>query len=237
MVEGFKLTAQKLKRILKVSINLPTGYDLNKDLYPAVLTFDGQYLFDFLDEKTKLMDLSISASHTRSIIIGIHSPKIEAWRMSELNPYYNGDNKEVETVLAIIYYDYIVHDLLPYLKRKYRISDDIYVLGFNEGAIAAAYMQYHYQIIKGMGLFNIPLELVNNKFYDDLEKDFDINKKIYLFKGEKVEGEITDFYNFYIRIMANHPTSVKLDYVDDAKNDFSGYEKYIGSFLEFIEEK
>lgn len=237
MVEGFKLTAQKLKRILKVSINLPTGYDLNKDQYPAVITFDGQYLFDFLDEKTKIMDLNVSASHTRSIIIGVHSPKIEAWRMSELNPYYNGDDKEVETVLAIIYYDYIVQDLLPYLKRKYRISDDIYVMGFNEGAIAAAYMQYHYPIIKGMGLFNIPLNLVSNKFFDDLEEHFDINKKIYLFKGEKVEGEITDFYNFYIRVLANHPTNIKLDYVDDAKNDFSGFEKYIGSYLEFIEEK
>ncbi len=237
MVEGFKLTVQKLKRILKVSINLPVGYDLNKDEYPCVLAFDGQYLFDFLDEKTKKMDLSISASHSRSIVVGIHSPKIEDWRMSELNPYYNGDKADVEPVLSIIYFDYIINELLPYLKRKYRISDDIYSLGFEEGAIAAAYLQYHYSIIKGMGLFNPPLDIVSNKFFEDIENKFDTSKKIYLYKGEKKEGEITDFYNFYIRLMAGHPDSIKLDYVEDSYNDFKGYEKYLGSFLEFIEEK
>ena len=237
MVEGFKLTVQKLKRILKISINLPVGYDLNKDGYPCVLTFDGQYLFDFLDEKTKKMDLNITASHSRSIIVGIHSPKIPDWRMSELNPYYNGDSKDVEPVLSIIYFDYIINELLPYLKRKYRISNDIYVLGFDEGAIAAAYLQYHYSIIKGMGLFNPNLNVVSNKFYEDIENKFDTSKKIYMYKGEKKEGEITDFYNFYIRLMAGHPEASKLDYVEDSKNDFSGYEKYLGSFLEFIEEK
>ena len=46
MVEGFKITAQKLKRILKVSISLPSGYDQNQDDYPCVLAFDGQLLFD-----------------------------------------------------------------------------------------------------------------------------------------------------------------------------------------------
>ena len=237
MVESFKLTAQKLKRILKVSISLPLGYDQNNDNYPAVLTFDGQYLFNFLDEKTKQMDLSVSASHNRCIVIGIHSPKIEAWRMSELNPYYNGTDESVEPVLSIIYYDYIIYDLLPYLKRKYRISDDLYVLGFNEGAIAAAYMQYHYSIIKGMGLFNPLLDLVNEKFYLDIENKFDENKKIYLFKGDKVEGEISDFYNFYIRLMALKPIYSKIDYVSEYKNDFKGFEAYLGSFLEFIEEK
>ncbi len=237
MVEGFKITAQKLKRILKVSISLPSGYDQNQDDYPCVLAFDGQLLFDFLDEKTKKMDLNVSASHSRTIVVGIHSPKIEAWRMSELNPYYNGSDTSVEPVLSIIYFDYIIYDLLPYLKRKYRISDDLYVLGFNEGCIAACYMQYHYKLIKGMGLFNPPLNLVNDKFYEDIENKFDENKKIYLYRGEKIDGEITDFYNFYIRLMAKKPINSKIDYVSDSNNNYDGFEKYLGSFIEFIEEK
>jgi len=237
MVEGFKLTVQKLKRILKVSISLPAGYDQNNDKYPCVLAFDGQLLFDFLDEKTKKMDLSVSASHSRSIIVGIHSPKIEAWRMSELNPYYNGNDASVEPVLSIIYFDYIINELLPYLKRKYRISDDIYALGFNEGTIAATYLQYHYSVIKGMGLFNPNLDIVNEKFYEDIETKFDVNKKIYLYKGDKVDGEITEFYNFYIRLEALKPISSKIDYVNDSDNTYSGFEKYLGSFIEYIEEK
>jgi len=237
MVEGFKLTVQKLKRILKISVNLPAGYDKNTDSYPAVLAFDGQYLFDFLDEKTKQMDINKTASFARVVTIGIHSPKIEAWRMSELNPYYNGNDKNVETVLSIIYFEYIIHELLPFLKKKYRISDDIYVLGFNEGAIAATYMQYHYEQIKGMGLFNPPLDIVSQKFYEDIEDKFDETKKIYLYKGEKKDGEISDFYNFYIRLMAKHPQNIKLDFIEDSKNDMNGFENYLGSFYEFIEEK
>ncbi len=237
MVEGFKLTVQKLKRILKVSISLPAGYDQNHDNYPAILTFDGQLLFDFLDEKTKKMDLAVSAMHSRSIVVGIHSPKIEAWRMSELNPYYNGSDTSVEPVLSIIYFDYIIYELLPYLKRKYRISDDIYTLGFNEGAIAAAYLQYHYNIIKGMGLFNPTLDLVSNKFYEEMEEKFDPSKKIYLYRGDKIDGEVTDFYNFYIRLMALKPDYSKIDYVSDSNNNYDGFEKYLGSCIEFMEEK
>lgn len=237
MVEGFKLTVQKLKRILKVSISLPAGYDQNNEKYPAIITFDGQLLFDFLDEKTKKMDLSVSASHSRSIIIGIHSPKIEAWRMSELNPYYSGNDPQVEPVLSIIYFDYIIYDLIPYLKRKYRISEDIYTLGFNEGAIAAMYLETHYDVIKGMGLFNPTLDIVNNKFYEDIENKFDTSKKVYLYKGDKIDGEISDFYNFYIRLMALKPEYSKLDYVSDSNNNYDGFEKYIGSFIEFMEER
>lgn len=237
MVEGFKLTVQKLKRILKVSINLPAGYDQNHEKYPAIITFDGQLLFDFLDEKTKKMDLAVSASHSRSIIVGIHSPKIEAWRMSELNPYYNGNDTQVETVLSLIYFDYIIYELIPYLKRKYRISEDIFTMGFNEGAIAAMYLNTHYEIIKGMGLFNPPLDIVDNKFYEDIESKFDPSKKIYLYKGDKKEGEISDFYNLYIRLMALKPLYSKLDYVSDSNNLYDGFEKYIGNCIEFMEEK
>ena len=140
--------------------------------------------------------------------------------MSELNPYYNGNDASVEPVLSIIYFDYIINELLPYLKRKYRISDDIYALGFNEGTIAATY-----------------LHIVNEKFYEDIETKFDVNKKIYLYKGDKVDGEITEFYNFYIRLEALKPISSKIDYVNDSDNTYSGFEKYLGSFIEYIEEK
>ena len=43
--------------------------------------------------------------------------------------------------------------------------------------------------------------------------------------------------NFYIRLMAKHPQNIKLDFIEDSKNDMNGFENYLGSFYEFIEEK
>ena len=58
MVEGFKLTAKKLKRYLKISTHLPKDYyETNKE-YPILLVFDGDLFFSFLTEDDKKINLA-----------------------------------------------------------------------------------------------------------------------------------------------------------------------------------
>ena len=234
MLEGFKITALKLKRKLKVSVSLPDIYYNLSDTYPLIIAFDGQNLFDFFLEKTKIIDTAKILESSRVIFVGLHSPNIEEWRLSELDPYYNGNKKDVDPILSYIYFDYIVNELIPYLKDKYRIND-IYLLGFEEGAIAALCMVYKYDIFKGAGLFNPNLDLCNLKMSSDLENHFKSDKKIYMFSGEKINEE-TKFFDLYIRLLSLGSTNVKLNYIDDL-NNYETYGNNLKDFIDFIEEK
>ena len=235
MLEGFKITALNLKRRLKVSVHLPDIYYNHDESYPLVIAFDGQDLFDFFLEKTKKINAEKILESKRAIFVGLHSPSIPAWRMSELNPYYNGNDKDVDPVLSYIYYDYIVNELLPYLKEKYRINDEIYLYGIEEGAISALCMVYKYDIFKGAGLFNPKLDLCNLKLSADLEKHFKVDKRIYMYSGEK-KNEPNKFFDLYLRFLSLGSTSVKLNYTDEI-NNYESYENNLSDFMDFIEEK
>lgn len=236
MVESFKITAQKLKRILKISVHLPHEYNLNNEVYPLILILDGQFFFNFINETTQKVNITEDLEKTKAICIALHSPKIEAWRISELNPYYNGNDETVDIVLSYIYFDYIVNDLIPLLKQRYRFSNEIYLCGFEESAIAALYMTYKYSIFNGAGLFNPSLSECNNKLNDDLQNNFTSKKKIYLYFGSKDTNEHEDnkFYSLYTRFEALKTEMLLLDYDSAKDNSFTSYKNSINNFFNFI---
>ena len=128
MPESFRLKALKLKRMLKINVVLPKKYDYNDHNYPLFIALDGQFLFDFMDEKTRKVNIEDEIINEDIIFVSLHSPNIPDWRISELNPYYNGNHEQVDKILAYIYADYIANDLIKFLKDKYRVSDDIYFI-------------------------------------------------------------------------------------------------------------
>ena len=142
MPESFRLKALKLKRMLKINVVLPKKYDYNDHNYPLFIALDGQFLFDFMDEKTRKVNIEDEIINENIIFVSLHSPNIEDWRISELNPYYNGNHNEVDKILAYIYADYIANDLIQFLKDKYRITDDIYLYSSDLSSILGIYMVY-----------------------------------------------------------------------------------------------
>ncbi len=240
MVEGFKLTAKKLKRYLKISTHLPKDYyETNKE-YPMLLVFDGDLFFSFLTEDDKKINLAkkLDEINSKFITIGLFSPKIPEWRISELNPYYNGDKSDVDTTLSINYYDYIINELLPILKVKYRLNNEIYLFGLNEGAIASIYMLYHYDI-NGAILFNPVLEECNDKLYEDINNSFDKSKRLYLYKGGKdiSDTELNNFYKFEEFIENKNPLYFMVDYDKNRDNSYDSIDKHINSSLELVKAK
>lgn len=237
MVEGFKITAQKLKRILKISVHLPKDYNNNDNDYPLVLALDGQLLFNFINENTQKINMAdVMSNYNNFILISLHSPSNPAWRMSELNPYYKGKDKTVDTVLSYIYYDYIVNELLPLLKQRYRFNEEIYLLGFYEGAIASLYMVYRYNIFKGAALYSPTLSICDKKLSYDLEKNFTYSKAIYMYSGSKDTNtdEDTLFYNLYTRFEALKCQKLYLDYDNESNNDYDDIKKHLNNSFNFL---
>lgn len=236
MLESFKLTAQKLKRYLKIHVNLPHSYRTTDKKYPLVLSFDGQYYFNFIKENTKKADIDNVINNYEIIFIAIQSPSNELWRESELNPYYNGKEKQIDKVLSYIFFEYIMHDLIPMFKERYRISNDLYVMGYGKGAIASTYMVNKYPEVKGCGLFSPDFTNVSDEIFTDLDNHYDKTKAIYLYKGERKESYDDSFYNLYLEYRKYEYEYVILDYTDE-KNDIKCVENHIATFLNFITEK
>lgn len=239
MLESFKITAQKLKRILKIHVNLPNDYIENDNKYPVIVAFDGQLLFNFINEDTKRINASeiIDNNPNKCIFIALQSPSIEAWRKSELNPYYNGKDETVDTVLSYIYFDYVAHELLPFLAGRYRFSDDFYLLGFNEGGIAALNMVYRYPIFKGAGIFNPTLNEASTKLIADLNKNFTSDKDIYIYYGEGEEQTDNSIYYVSAEIKKHNPHKFKMDLDSNDDNSYSAFERHLDNYLSFMLKK
>ena len=217
MRELLKITAQKLRRVLKIAIFLPDSYYTNEDNYKAIISFDGELFFNYLNEDTKKIDIDELLKGKRYIFIAISSPANPDWRISELNPYYNGNNEVIDKELAYNYSWYLNYELIPDLKEKYRISDEIYVLGMTEGANLALYLASH-KLYSGVGLLNYNFKDTDDRIYENV--DSIQYKKIYL-AGEA--NKLTDD-------LSNTDNDVYMD-------KFINYEDSIDKCIDFFEEE
>jgi len=239
MVEGFKLRALELKRNLKISIYLPNNYKEDLSIsYPLIITFNGEHLFKFIDSDKRKFDLNelFNESNSNYIVAGIHSPDRLDWLKSELNPYYKGNIETVDTSYSLNFSNYITNDLLPLLKLKYRINNTIYLMGFQDGAIAALNMTYMYDIYKGALIFNPNLNECNNNLYEDLLLRFQSKKRIYLYKGEinssKLDGEL--FYKLQTILERIGIEYFILDYDLNSDNSYDSYKDHLINALTII---
>lgn len=238
MVESFKIRAEHLKRYLKISVNLPREYNNNESSYPLVLVFDGQLFYNFLNEETRVIEMEkiIDSINKDFICITLQSPTIPEWRISELNPYYKGNNPSVDTVLSLIYYDYITKELLPILKERYRINDDIYLLGYQEGAIASLYMLYAYEDFKGAGLFSIPLNTCNEKYKDDIFNRCTCKKDLFLAYGGLGTDTKDDnlFYKLCTQLDSLKIEKLKYEFYENEDNSYDILKNHLKDFFNFI---
>lgn len=231
MHDSFKITANELKRYLKIGVLLPNTYSINEEKYPLVIVFEGDLFFNFIAEKTKRYDTDLICQNQNVIFLGLHSPTNPLWRTSELNPFYNGDNPEIDSSLARIYFDYIEFTLIPLLKEKYRFTN-IYTLGIQEGAIASLYMSVHSDLIKGSILINPKLDNVEYKNLKNDLNSMDKNTPIFLYQGEiSHNSNIKELY-----LDLNSSTN-SIEYIEsDDYNTFDNIELAIKKGLSFIQD-
>jgi predicted alpha/beta superfamily hydrolase len=230
MPESFRLKALKLKRMLKINVVLPKKYDYNDHNYPLFIALDGQFLFDFMDEKTRKVNIEDEIINEDIIFVSLHSPNIPDWRISELNPYYNGNHEQVDKILAYIYADYIANDLINFLKDKYRVSDDIYLYSSDLSSILGIYMIYRYDNFKGLGLFLPKIDDVDDKFKNDIIKNMKKDKKIYIYSGE---SDNDDYYKIY-QLLDKQTNNIMLDYIEDENDDYENIKKHVNTYFDYL---
>ena len=236
MVEGFKITAEKIKRILKLAVHLPNDYYSNNKQYPLLLVFEGGLFFSFFNEENLSLDFkTILDDYDKDIItIGLFSPRLNEWNISELNPYYSGDISGVDTSYSSIFFDYITNELIPLLKQKYRFNDNISIMGYNVGAISIIPLLSRYEIYKKGLIYSLDFTEVNDLILDDVKRIN--NKELYIYQGEinMSLDEINKFSKLEKILTDNESNIIKIDYDQQSANTIDDIKKYIVNGLELI---
>lgn len=235
MVEGFKITASKIKRVLKLAVHLPNDYYHNNKKYPLLLVFEGGLFFSFLTEDNKIIDMKkiLDNCDNEFITIGLFSPRIPEWNISELDPYYSGNDEKVDISYSSIYYDYIVNDLIPLLSQKYRFNDDIGVMGINIGAISVIPLLAKYDTFKKGIIISPAFDITNDLIIDDINKIK--NKKIYMYLGGK-DAPLESLNTFYKieNIILENNDNTNIIFENENDNSIETIKKHIQKGLDFI---
>ncbi len=185
--ENFLIYSKKLDREVMIYIYLPDEYGKNNKKYPVLYMHDGEIIFnDFDNDESEIgiLDKYTKTKNNREVIlVGIGSGKGKV-RIDEMCPFPIM-NKRINSIVGgktDIYFEFILHELMPNINQKYKtITEPKYtgMLGISLGGMCTLYgsaklssvfsnfafvSSAHYQTQKEM------LEFVNNEDFNNVLK-------------------------------------------------------------------
>ncbi len=130
-----------LNRTVHLDIVLPPDYQSSTKLYPVLYLNDGQDLGRL--RMTDVLDSLYQKQAVQSfVVVAIHAgDRIQEYGTSAQADYMNRGSK------AGLYTDFILTELLPYIKKHYRVSADpaqSVFAGFSLGGLSAFDIVFHH---------------------------------------------------------------------------------------------
>lgn len=108
-------------------IQLPRSYSTLEKEYPLVIVFDGDYMFNLVSGNIDY--LSFWGDIPEHIVVGINQKNS---RFNDTSVLDNVTGLPISSTAS--FYDFIVLDLIKYLKKNYRISDFNVIIGHERTA-------------------------------------------------------------------------------------------------------
>jgi enterochelin esterase-like enzyme len=159
------LFAQALQRDVLIEVLLPPNYKNTKQ-YPLIIFNDGQD-FPALEMNKTLNDLYKQKLISEAIVVGVHcnDNRINEYGTAGIPDYANRGNKASE------YTQFIIKELLPFLRKQYAISKDkkdISIAGFSLGGLSAFDIAWHHaEVFARVGVFSGALWWRSEAFHQD----------------------------------------------------------------------
>lgn len=130
-----------LNRVVHLDIILPPGYDTSGAVYPILYLNDGQDL-PRLRMTTVLDSLYRQHSIQPFVLVAIHAgDRIQEYGTGAQADYMNRGSK------AGLYTDFVLTELVPYIRKHYRVSADpatSVFAGFSLGGLSAFDIVFHH---------------------------------------------------------------------------------------------
>ena len=130
-----------LKRSVRLDVVLPPNYDASGTVYPVLYLNDGQDL-SRLHIKSVLDSLYRQQAVRPFVLVAIHAgDRIQEYGTAAQADYMGRGSK------ARLYTDFVLTELLPFVQKRYRISqkpEDAVFAGFSLGGLSAFDIVFHH---------------------------------------------------------------------------------------------
>ena len=134
MLESFKINCFPLNRAIRITINLPKNYNNTNRYYPVVYVLDGQNAFN---DKDSFRGVSLSLQESIDKLESIGKYAIYICIASAIDQ----EKREKEYKESILS-DFILNEIHPLLKTRYRMNNYIYSLGCSKASYQALKLGY-----------------------------------------------------------------------------------------------
>lgn len=189
-VSAFIIDAPQLQGSRKIWVYLPKNYAGSDKKYPVLYLHDAQNVFD---AKTSFAgewnaDETLDSLNAQTIVIGIEHGNDK--RIDELTPYKNekyGGGK------ADVYLDFMVHNLIPEINRRYRTktgAKNTGIMGSSLGGLVSFYAVLKYPEVFGKAGVLSPSFWFSKTIYNLAQQTPKINAKIYFLCGDDEDPEM-----------------------------------------------
>ena len=178
-VDNFSVTVRRddsiysvpLNRSVRLDIMLPPNYDASGPIYPILYVNDGQDL-PRLRMKAVLDSLYRKQAIKPFVLVAIHAgDRIQEYGTAAQPDYMKRGSK------AGLYTDFVLTELLPYIAKKYRVSqkpEDAVFAGFSLGGLSAFDIVFHHpDRFSRAGVFSGSFWWRNRKFDGSYSDDTD----------------------------------------------------------------
>ena len=175
---------------------------------------DAQNLFDddmsYHEVSWRVIEGLEKAGVNHLIVVGIDNSPTE--RMNEYSPYktnFDLKNRMIKGTggKGLIYIDFIVKTLLPFMKDHYVTSENYYMAGSSMGAYISMFAAMRYpSLFKGIGCFSIASWFNETQFLNDLKtSSINSNTSFFISVGdqETSSDDLKDFPEIYINNSKN----------------------------------
>ena len=208
-----ELTIPQLNRTRKVRTILPESFDNSKE-HDLLIMQDGQNLCSpktpeknwGIDRYILIMELEGDISNL--IVVTIDHGDVK--RATEYNPFMipsEGRGKGRE------YAEFIVNNLVPLMKSRYKIKDRVGIGGSSMGGLISLYMGLKYgDLFDKMMIFSPSLWISDRIFHQAIHYQPVKTPKIYLYGGgEESKLHLSNLNKLHDRLQNKNQSDVKID--------------------------
>ncbi|MED3745408.1 alpha/beta hydrolase-fold protein [Peribacillus psychrosaccharolyticus] len=237
----------------RIRIYLPKNYTKENQSYPVLYMHDGQNVFqdhDAIGGTSLNLEQYLDENQLNVIVVGIDQNSEE--RINEYCPWITGEyskkivgHRSFEGGKGILYVDFIVNQLKPYIDTKYRtLKEHTAMAGISLGGLISIYAMCRYPNV----FRNIAV--LSSAFYrnqEELEKlirvsDLSFIERVYVDCGTKEAGDEETINKEFIAsnkaiydLLIEKTSNAKFEIILEAEHNYLSFRERLPELFAFLQ--
>ncbi len=199
-----QFVSKHTKDTYRIDVQIPFGYQSNKNRYPVLYALDGNVSFGMVSDIAKL--LYFEKQHSAVIIVGISYTTYQEWihkRGRDLMPNTTS-TKEIDR-----YHTFIKDELIPLINTNFRTQKDKNIIyGHSSAGVFGFYSMFKEPLVFKNYILTSPSVDEDGGYIKQMEKNFHIKNKnldisLYTSMGNSEKPAYINNYTQFIKQLTN----------------------------------